>query len=222
MEQNADHMGEFNIKSSTLEKSLDLAKGFLQRLVGPSVDELGLLFSDNVKLWRLKNQIRNLEKIRKIVENEKVVLKQINLKVLVPYLEGVSLEENEKLQEMWANLFVNYIDVNKNLTSHVYPNVLKQLSSREVEILELGSATRNICIGRKYFSKIESKEIRIEGYDLSNLERLGLLKELVKISRYGEGSQDYEEIGSDDFYLTSFAFDFCKACTRDNDSKSSE
>ena len=37
---------------------LDLAKEFLQKLIGPSVEELGLLFSDNVKLWRLKNQIR--------------------------------------------------------------------------------------------------------------------------------------------------------------------
>ena len=30
-------MPEFDIKSSTVEKGLDLAKGFLQQLVGPSL-----------------------------------------------------------------------------------------------------------------------------------------------------------------------------------------
>ena len=120
-------MGELNLKSSTIEKSLDLAKDFLQKLIGPSVDELGLLFSDNVKLWRLKNQIRNLEKVKKIVDEEKIDIKQVNLKVLIPYLEGVSLEDDETLQDLWAKLFTNYIDTSKNLTINVYPNILKQL-----------------------------------------------------------------------------------------------
>src|SRR5690242_407264 len=68
-------MGELNIKSSTIEKSLDLAKDFLKKLVGPTVDEIGFLFADNVKLWRLKNQIKNLEKVRKIVQEENVDIK---------------------------------------------------------------------------------------------------------------------------------------------------
>ena len=58
-------MNEINIKSSTIEKSLELAKEFLGKLVGPSVEEMGLLFGDNIKLWRLKNQTRNFEKLRK-------------------------------------------------------------------------------------------------------------------------------------------------------------
>jgi hypothetical protein len=40
---NKGGMGEFDIKSSTIDKSLDMAKEFLQRFVGPSVDEMGLL-----------------------------------------------------------------------------------------------------------------------------------------------------------------------------------
>lgn len=51
-------MQDINLKSTAVEKGIDLVKGFLERLAGPAIDELGLLFGDNVKLFRFKNQAR--------------------------------------------------------------------------------------------------------------------------------------------------------------------
>jgi len=212
-------MGELNIKSSTIEKSLDLAKDFLQKLIGPSVDELGLLFSDNVKLWRLKNQIRNLEKVKKIVEDGKIDIKQVNLKVLIPYLEGVSLEEDETLQDLWANLFTNYIDTSKNLTINVYPNILKQLSTNEVTILRFLQSNGNKLTTNGYKT---NKEINFTSEEIANLERLGLIKEVLEISQYGgniddstgQWKWDFEELASGEFYITDFGFEFLNACER--------
>lgn len=210
-------MGELNIKSSTIEKSLDLAKDFLQKLVGPAVDEVGLLFADNVKLWRLKNQIRNLEKVRKIVEDESVDIKKINLKILVPYLDGVSLEDDENLQDLWANLFTNYIDTEKNLTLNVYPNILKQLSTNEVSLLKHMSLNG---------SKIEasyrkSKDVSFTEEEIANLERLGLIRETLELSQYGgdydhngQYKWDIEELSSGEFYITKFGHEFLDACER--------
>jgi hypothetical protein len=212
-------MGELNIKSSTIEKSLDLAKDFLQKIIGPSVDELGLLFSDNVKLWRLKNQIRNLEKVKKIVEDGKIDIKQVNLKVLIPYLEGVSLEEDETLQDLWANLFTNYIDTSKNLTINVYPNILKQLSTNEVTILRFLQKNGNKLTTSGYKT---NKEINFTSEEIANLERLGLIKEVLEISQYGgniddstgQWKWDFEELASGEFYITDFGFEFLNACER--------
>lgn len=212
-------MGDLNIKSSTIEKSLDLAKDFLQKLIGPSVDELGLLFSDNVKLWRLKNQIRNLEKVKKIVEDGKIDIKQVNLKVLIPYLEGVSLEEDETLQDLWANLFTNYIDTSKNLTINVYPNILKQLSTNEVTILRFLQSNGNKLTTSGYKT---NKEINFTSEEIANLERLGLIKEVLEISQYGgniddstgQWKWDFEELASGEFYITDFGFEFLNACER--------
>ncbi|MBB4118110.1 hypothetical protein GGR32_000382 [Mesonia hippocampi] len=212
-------MGELNLKSSTIEKSLDLAKDFLQKLIGPSVDELGLLFSDNVKLWRLKNQIRNLEKVKKIVDEEKIDIKQVNLKVLIPYLEGVSLEEDETLQDLWAKLFTNYIDTSKNLTINVYPNILKQLSTNEVTILRFLQSNGNKLTFKGYNA---NKEIKFTSEELANLERLGLIKETLEISQYGgdidestgQWKWDFEELASGEFYITDFGFEFLNACER--------
>lgn len=129
-------MSELNIKSSTLEKGLEVVSGFLKTIIGKPAEEFGLMLADNVKLWRLNNQIRNLKKVQKICEKAKIKTKQVDLKVLMPYLESVSLEENDELQNLWANLFVNYIDSNKNLATHVYPSILSQLSSDEVKLLK--------------------------------------------------------------------------------------
>lgn len=210
---------ELNIKSSTIEKSLDLVKDFLQQLIGPSIDELGLLFSDNVKLWRLKNQIKNLEKVKKIVDEENINIKQVNLKVLIPYLEGVSLEEDETLQNLWAKLFANYIDTAKNLTINVYPNILKQLSTNEVKILTFMQSNGSKL---KFSGYNANKEIEASAEELANLERLGVIKEYLKLSQYG-GDTDYstgqwrwdiEEESSGEFYITDFGYEFLKACER--------
>lgn len=202
-------MGELNIKSTTIEKSLDLIKDFLQKLVGPSVDEIGLLFSDNVKLWRLKNQIRNLEKVKNIVEKEKIDIRQISLKILLPYLEGVSMEDDEDLQNLWANLFANYIDSQKNLKTNVFPNILKQLSSDEIKILEV-LFTKQVI----YTGVLSNSQNKYSDDDFSNIERLGLARQYLQILRYGEEDDNYEEINSQKYYLTKFGYDFINACRR--------
>jgi len=48
------------LESSVFNNSLELAKNFLQRLIGPPIDEIGLLLSDNVKIWRLRNKSKKL------------------------------------------------------------------------------------------------------------------------------------------------------------------
>lgn len=172
-----------------MEKAIGVAEKFVEKLVGPSFDEVGLLFADNVKIWRLKNQIKNLEKAKKIVEENNLNIKQINLKVLVPYLEGVSLEVDENLQDMWANLLVNYIDAEKNLKTNVYPEILKNLSTDDVDLL--------LHMKENNGSDAESYEIV-----MGNLQRLGLVE-----PENNMGPTGY-------YYLTLFGIDFLKACNR--------
>ncbi|KQN32358.1 hypothetical protein ASE92_17275 [Pedobacter sp. Leaf41] len=97
------------IESESLVETAKTANGILTKLIGPAAEEWGGIISDNLKPRRLKNQIRNLKKVQQIVQDEGLKLRNVNLKVLFPYLENVSLEEDESLQNMWANLFTNYL-----------------------------------------------------------------------------------------------------------------
>lgn len=122
---------ELNIKSSTIEKGLDLAKDFLGKLISPAVEEMGLLLSDNIKYLRFKNQVRILNKAEKYVKKKNIQIKEIPLKILVPLLENASLEEDEDIQDKWANMIANLADSNSNLQNQIFPYLLSQVSIEE-------------------------------------------------------------------------------------------
>jgi hypothetical protein len=195
---------ELNIKSSTVEKGLDLAKDFLGKLITPSIEELGLVLSDNIKYFRFKNQVKILLKAKNITEKNNINIKQIPIKLLVPLLENASLEEDDKLQDKWAVLLANMVDSEQNTQNHIFPYILSQISLEEYTELHLIKKNEDdfkikqlrhqILIekeGRNNHSD-EFKELNtlikkikqdgfkliLEKFELANLERLGLIRML--------------------------------------------
>jgi hypothetical protein len=211
-------------ESVALEKTAEAATGIFQKLFGPSFEEFGLIFRDNIKIRRLKNQIRNFEKIQKIVDDNNITIKQVDLKVLVPYLDNVSLEESEVLQNMWANLMANYIDSEIVLETTVYPNLLSQLSTEEVRILNILREGRDKQYKDLYPDYIEMYPGRMELIDrapLLNLIRLNLVEEVYEIeqsekshflTRKPELKINY--ISTNKFKLTEFGLSLLAACER--------
>ena len=125
-----------NIKSTTIEKSLAVAKDFVDKLIMPSIEETGLLLKDHVAKWRFQNQVKILNKAKEYCESNNISPKQIQLKVLCPFLDYSSMEEDEVLQDKWAILLSNLVDSEQNIENHVFPYVLSQLSSNEFLVLE--------------------------------------------------------------------------------------
>lgn len=188
-------------KISTNLETSRVASNLLTRLFGPSADEIGLTLADNFRIRRLKNQIRNFEKIEKIIDKEKISIKQVDLKVLVPYLDGVAMEEDENLQNLWARLMINYLDSTKNLTSHVYPIILKQISTDELRLLE------SLEGGKLYSNNPNIKLDILE--EVANLERIGILAEDLLI----DSSYDQSDlVSSGSYFLTYFGAAFLDAC----------
>lgn len=206
------------IETAALQQSAESAKGFLNKIFGPALEEYGQIFQDNIKVRRFKNQIKNLEKVKAIVEKENLSIKQVNLKVLVPYLENVSLEEEESLQNKWANLFTNYIDAEVNLTSTVYPAVLAQLSSFDLEILEyMLPFDKGVDLHRRH--SVGDRDISY--LHLSNLIRLGLIEEVKSYYTKTNSTWDDEPVhlsimenNGADYVVTAFGAEFIDACKR--------
>lgn len=198
-----------------LEKS---AGNLLQQLLGPWVAEQGLLWQDNVRVRRLKNQFKILEKVKSIVDDNGVELREVNLKALAPLLEGISLEEEPSLQNMWTNLFVNYIDSAKNLSVIVFPNVLKQLSSSEGKILQYFEPPFYSQRMKPFYGQLG--KIAVSEEEINNLARLSLIQEETELNYHGNETR----IGSIEtkvevkrtgvYVLTDFGKDFLEACHR--------
>lgn len=127
---------KINITSTALEKGIDLAKDFLDKLIIPSVEETGLLLKDKVTFWKFKNQVKMLNKAKVYCEKNNINPKTISLKLLCPLLEYSALEENEELQDKWSILLTNMVDSEQNIENHVFPYILSQISSPEFILLE--------------------------------------------------------------------------------------
>lgn len=196
---------KLDITSTVIEKGIDSVKGFLDKLIGPAIDEVGLLFGDSIRLWRFKNQIKILEKAQKSVKDRNLDTKIIAVKTLVPLLEYSSLEEDESLQDMWANLFVNYIDAKQKHESSVYPYILSQLSRDEVDILRNFIETPTM-----HYSQIKAPQAL-----LANLVRLGVLKNTQQSGKLGflrlGPESEYNSV--DFFHLTPLGKEFIECCS---------
>ena len=142
---------EFNIKSSTVEKGLELAKDFLGKLITPAVEETGLLIKDQVTFWRFKNQVKILNKAEIYCEKHNIKPKKISFKLLTPLLENSSLEEDEVLQDKWAILLSNLVDSDQNIENHVFPYILGQISKKEFLFIE------KLLFERKHLELMQSE-----------------------------------------------------------------
>jgi hypothetical protein len=203
-------MGEnkINITSTLAEKGLDAAKNFLGKLIGPAVEEVGLLIADPIKAWRFNNQLKMLNKAEERIKKQGISLKKISVKNLVPLLEYSSLEEDDNLQNMWVNLFVNYVDAGKSYTSSVFPYILSQLSSREAEQLNDFADTNFISF----------KGLLVSETELYNLLRLGLVKEAEYLQKKaGVVRIKTQHFTNDMFYLTALGKEFLQCCAAAED-----
>ncbi len=134
---------DIDITSSALEKGLEMARGFVSKLISPALEETGLLIKDSIAYYRLKNQISVLNKAQEVCERNNINPKSVSLKLLCPLLESASLEDSYELQNTWAVLLSNLVDSDQNIENHVFPYVLSQISSNEFSLLK-GDAREHV------------------------------------------------------------------------------
>lgn len=127
---------KIDITSTALEKGIDIAKNFVDKLIMPAVEETGLLVKDNITEFRFKRQLKMLQKAKYYCDKNNINLKTVSLKLLCPLLDYSGLEEDDFLLDKWAVLLSNMVDSEQNLENHVFPYILSQLSSDEFKVLE--------------------------------------------------------------------------------------
>jgi hypothetical protein len=212
---------DVNIKA--LDNLTSAAKEFLQKVITPPLEELGLLVADQVKLYRFKNQVAILNKAEAFLKEKGVKTRKVSLKILTPLLEESSLEEEETLQNKWAALLANTVAENSKLDTTLYSHVLSQLTQKDAELFEIVyklSTTKHTSkpddIGKfsvtvKQNRIINLKEVKKQRQDaelsIDNLLRLRLIKE--------PPPGQTNDIEMNIFMLTDLGFRFMAAITID-------
>ncbi|MBN8837704.1 MAG: DUF4393 domain-containing protein [Sphingobacteriia bacterium] len=171
---------KIDITSSAVEKGIDLAKNFLDKLIIPSVEEAGLLLKEKVTFWKFKNQVKMLNKAKLYCEKHNINPKTISLKLLCPLLDYSALEEDEELQDKWAILLANMVDSEQNIQNHVFPYILSQVSSNEFALLNNvnnDKIKRKAALTQELKIFIETKQENIKQLELQIAELNGQIKE---------------------------------------------
>jgi len=120
-----------------IDEGVSAARNLLEKLCGPAFEELGLLLQDRSRVYRLKNQLRMLDKVQNILENSKAKARTVPLRTLLPLLEGAGLEDDENLSNKWAGLLASAATANEPELSHPsFPKILSEMSPREAIILD--------------------------------------------------------------------------------------
>ena len=119
------------------KRIVDGAELFLRKLLGPAITESGQLIGDEIRFRRFKNQVIIFTKAKEFLESKSIEPKTINLKLLAPLIEYSSLEEDEKIQTLWANIIAN---ISSAETEHLFNlkciEILKEITPNEVFFLD--------------------------------------------------------------------------------------
>lgn len=119
------------------EKTIDGVSSFLKAVFEPGLQELGYMFKDKVRAWRLNNVLRVIEKAKGKLEFDGENLQiQANARVGLSIIEESSKVDDNELQELWAGLFASSCTRDgKDDSNIIFVDILKRLSSVEARVL---------------------------------------------------------------------------------------
>lgn len=186
--------------AKTTGKAIDAGTkfgGFIAQFIsGPLEQGMGI-FEDKLKYIRWERQIRLMKRSEEIMLSMEISkpTKAIPLKFAVPLFQAATLEDNDYLQDLWANLLVNssnkesnvklcrtYIDILEKLSPleakiliTIYAHPLKQIEHKGVFTINLPEEA--IPYSHKNSGKISEYHLENEQilFSLANLSRLGCI-----------------------------------------------
>src|SRR5919106_3040696 len=108
----------------------ELVRDFL----GPPAAEAGQYLADKVRIFRFNAAIRAMRKAKEKIAKSGLHAHPIDLKRLIPMLEGASLEEDDDLVSRWAGLIASAATNSDTLPA--FADILRQLTPEEARMLD--------------------------------------------------------------------------------------
>jgi hypothetical protein len=138
-----------NDELKSVEKTAEATRDIIVRLsdffdkyLGSPAVQMGEIAGDWMKYFRYKNMLAIFDKVQKLHRQRKLAGKPIPLsqRIAIPLLEAASAEDDETLQELWANLITNSTDPSTSGQLHPsFIEIIKQLTPYEAKIIQLFS-----------------------------------------------------------------------------------
>ena len=130
----ADPIG-IALAKTGIPAAIEAAKDFVEKLLGPAAEEAGLVLQDQVRAFRLHNQLRILAKAQGYLATAGIEPNAVPLRTLVPLLDGASLEDDDDMQSLWAGLLANAAGGGQASMAPSFIAMLQQLTPLDAQVL---------------------------------------------------------------------------------------
>lgn len=215
-------------KDKEIELKLDQT-GFNMKLKNYNnrvLAKVGDCVVDALSYFRWNNAVKFLDKYIEKKKQRNLEGKETPLppKFLIEILENAFNEDDQKMQDEWNNLLLNWQDPDKNCDKkYMYIDLLKNLDVNEIKLLKIISKDRNfeMILTNKngYYDKNAIQQIlnlSDEEYEIVmlNLFRLGIcesLKSTGNVMSIGE-LQVKADAGIDKIRVTRLGYNLIKNC----------
>jgi hypothetical protein len=124
------------MSTELVKQTLAPVQEIVREVSGPAATEVGLMFGDAVRVWRLKRAVRYLEDVREIASKAGLRLKPVAPRLLFPILDSASLEDDQDLHRRWVALLANAARTDSDLVLPCFPDILRQLTPEEAQFLD--------------------------------------------------------------------------------------
>lgn len=202
---------------ASLKTAHDALKPLLGRLLGPAADELGAVLQDRARMYRLANQLKMLSKVQEMFRGAGIEPEAVPLRVLLPLLEGASLEDDENLSSKWAGLLAHAAHPEQREKVHPsFVRILGELSPKDALVLDaLWQGTRDTPEERS--TTLMPQQIMALGSGMTRLEAQIVSENLWRLRLCASGTTvlrvDSEGVGPDsEIALTFLGRSFLRAC----------
>jgi Abortive infection alpha len=112
--------------------------GFLSRVLGEPIEAAVGMFSDRLKFMRFERGVRLAARYNEIMAQRGLNsdYQSVPPKLALPIIEQATIEEDNELQDLWANLLASAHDPGLNgIVRTAFVDILKQMEAVDVRVL---------------------------------------------------------------------------------------
>ena len=108
----------------------------IEKLFGGAAEQIGGMLEDALSVRRQSRRVKLLTKLKVVIEKAEFDPRCIPDKLWLPVMQQASLEDDETIQDMWANLLANAADpAEHNQVLPSFVTILKDLTARDAGFL---------------------------------------------------------------------------------------
>lgn len=171
----------------SLANVADKATDLLHKLTAPVCEQTGLLLGERMKAYREKKLHETLEKTDRLLRDLGLEANPVPPKLLLPIIDGCSIEDSEILQDMWAGLLAS-ASQRSDLIRPPFADTLKQLTPNEAKFLDkifgdYDDSGNAILLGMTVDEHTFTEEYGApSGISAESFERLGFIQKAFRVN----------------------------------------